>query len=166
MFGNWNLSCAILAGGKAKRFNGENKALLKIGAQTNFEKLLFVTDSIFKETIVVANTPDHYPCRDIKVVKDIFKNIGPIGGIHAALKVASGNAVFFFPCDMPFLNRNLILEQIKRFNNSDCNILIPRIGEFIEPLHAIYSKSLVKKLEEHLNTVSYTHLTLPTKRIV
>jgi len=147
------ISCALLAGGKATRFNGANKALIKIGNRTNFERFLDVTDSIFNETIVVSDNSDHYSDYEkVIVAGDFCKNVGPVGGIHAALKISNCPAVFLFSCDMPFLNKDLILRQIDKFNSLNCSILIPRIGDFIEPLHAVYSKSIVEKLEQHLKT--------------
>jgi molybdopterin-guanine dinucleotide biosynthesis protein A len=146
-----NMSCAILAGGKATRLNGKNKAFLKVGGKTNMEKFLSVTDGIFGETIVVARKPEHY-CgfKNVKVVTDIFKNIGPLGGIHSALKNTSYNAVFCFSCDMPFLDREIILNEIAEFQRSECNILVPKIGDFIEPLHAVYSRTIADTIEQHI----------------
>jgi molybdenum cofactor guanylyltransferase len=146
-----NISCAVLAGGKATRLNGENKAFLKVGGKTNIEKFLSVTAGIFGETIVVAREPEHY-CgfENVKVVTDIFKNIGPLGGIHAALKNASYDAVFCFSCDMPFLDREIILDEIAEFKRSQCKVLVPRIGDYIEPLHAVYSKVVADVIEKHI----------------
>jgi molybdopterin-guanine dinucleotide biosynthesis protein A len=147
-----NISCAVLAGGKATRLNGENKAFLKVGGKTNIEKFLSVTAGIFGETIVVAREPEHY-CNfeNVKVVTDIFKNIGPLGGIHAALKNASYDAVFCFSCDMPFLDREIILDEIAEFQRSECGILVPKIGDFIEPLHSVYSRTLSDTIEQHIS---------------
>ncbi|HQN72519.1 MAG TPA: molybdenum cofactor guanylyltransferase [bacterium] len=146
-----NMSCAILAGGKATRLDGENKAFLKVGGKTNMEKFLAVTEGIFSETIVVAREPEHY-CNfeNVKVVTDIFKNIGPLGGIHTALKNASYDAVFCFSCDMPFLDREIIIDEIAEFQRSECGILVPKIGDFIEPLHAVYSVTLSDTIEQHI----------------
>ncbi|HNW16422.1 MAG TPA: molybdenum cofactor guanylyltransferase [bacterium] len=162
-----NMSCAILAGGKATRLDGENKAFLKVGGKTNMEKFLAVTEGIFSETIVVAREPEHYcDFENVKVVTDIFKNIGPLGGIHAALKNAAGDAVFCVSCDMPFLDREIIIDEIAEFQRSECDILVPRIGDYIEPLHAVYSKVVADVIEKHIlsgesySVRSFFHLTI------
>jgi molybdenum cofactor guanylyltransferase len=50
--------------------------------------------------------------------------------------------------DMPFLNRGL-LKHIREVAEG-FDAAVPKIGNFIEPLHAAYSKSCLKKLQELL----------------
>ena len=47
--------------------------------------------------------------------------------------------------------RKLLADQIEEFNRNNYDILIPRVGEFIEPLHAIYRKSVLEDLERFLS---------------
>jgi molybdopterin-guanine dinucleotide biosynthesis protein A len=77
-------------------------------------------------------------------------NIGPLGGIHAAM-AASENKVFFVVAgDMPLLDRQLIIRQIDFFSDHPCDILVPMVGSYIEPLHGIYRKSILENLGEYL----------------
>ena len=85
-----------------------------------------------------------------KIVKDEFLKAGPLGGIHAGMKSAVNEAIFVFAGDMPFLDKELIAEQIDAFNLGNYDILVPRIGRNIEPLHAIYRKSLLNELERFI----------------
>ena len=139
-----NIACAILAGGKSKRMNGVNKALLEIGNVNNLEKILNISNQLFAETMVITN--DHLPYEkyhNVKLFSDIYKSIGPLGGIHSALKNTSCGSVFFFSNDMPFVNIGIVQEEIKIFKKHKCDIIIPRINNFIEPLYAIYSVSIL-----------------------
>ena len=148
-----NMSCAILAGGKSKRMNGVNKALIEIGNTNNLEKILNISNQLFSETMVITN--DYLPYEkytNIKLFSDKYKSIGPLGGIHSALTNSSGDSVFIFSNDMPFLNIEIIEEEIRIFEKCKCDIVIPRINTFIEPLHAIYSVSILETLEEHIKT--------------
>ncbi|MBU4485328.1 MAG: molybdenum cofactor guanylyltransferase [Candidatus Delongbacteria bacterium] len=145
------ISCAVLAGGKSKRLNGANKALLQIGEKSNLEKIISFAKKYFSETLLITNDSKHYEFyKEVKIFEDLIKNIGPLGGIHSALKNAEANSVFFFPCDMPFLKEELIKKEIDIYIEKNCEVIIPRIGEFIEPLHSIFSKNLLTKLEEHI----------------
>jgi molybdopterin-guanine dinucleotide biosynthesis protein A len=83
-------------------------------------------------------------------VGDHFINSGPLAGIHAAMKAASNEAVFVFAGDMPFLDREIIIKQIQLYNEIKCDLLIPRIGDNIEPLHSIYNTSIENVLKEYL----------------
>lgn len=148
------ISCAILAGGKSKRLDGKNKALIEVGCKNNLEKLIILSDKLFTETLVISNLKDPYKkYTNIKVCSDIIKDIGPLGGIHSALTNTKSDAVFFFPCDMPFINQELVKKEIEEFNNVQCDIIIPRINNLIEPLHSIYSVSVLEKLNDHLQNL-------------
>jgi len=111
---------------------------------------------IFNEIIIVSNSPREFSHhRDHKIVPDIFKGIGPLGGIHAALKASSSDAVFVVAGDMPLISRGILLNQIELFRQRHPDVLIPRIGDYIEPLHSIYSRSVISELENHIqNNIS------------
>ncbi|MCK5759674.1 MAG: molybdenum cofactor guanylyltransferase [Candidatus Delongbacteria bacterium] len=148
-----NIACAVLAGGKSRRLDGKNKAFIEVGCKNNLEKLILLSDKLFTETLVISNLEDPYKkYTNIEVFSDIVKDIGPLGGIHSALTNTKSDAVFFFPCDMPFISQELVKKEIEEFNNNQCDIIVPRINDLIEPLHAIYSTSILKILEEHIKT--------------
>jgi molybdopterin-guanine dinucleotide biosynthesis protein A len=88
-----------------------------------------------------------YQCR---ITADQYQKAGPLGGIHAAIKSTSAEAIFVFAGDMPFLDKNIIKDQVINFNSRKYDVLVPRIGKFIEPLHAIYSRQIEKSLDRYL----------------
>jgi molybdenum cofactor guanylyltransferase len=147
-----NISGVILAGGAGKRLNGVIKSKIIIDGKNIISRIIEVYKQIFKEIIIVTNTPDEYSdFRKFLIISDIIPGAGPLGGIHAAMSIATNNAVFVAGGDMPFLNRMLINKQVDYFNEIQCDILIPRIGDLIEPLHGIYSRSVEGALEDYLN---------------
>jgi len=147
-----SISGVILAGGANKRFGGMTKANYVIDGVTIISRIISVIGDLFDEIIIVTNNPEEFrEYLNCKIVSDIFKKAGPLGGIHAALKAASGDAVFIFASDMPFLNKKIIVDQINECKNSDAEVVIPRVGEFIEPLHAVYRKSIMNKMEKFLS---------------
>jgi len=148
---NKDITCAVLAGGKSKRMNGENKALIEIGQHSNLEKIIRLSEKYFFETILIANSHNRFgDLKNLKIYHDVFENIGPLGGIHSALVNSSTEFVFLLPCDMPFINERLVLEEINEFKKNNCDIIVPRIGEFFEPLHSIYSVHVADKLAHHI----------------
>lgn len=145
------ISGVILAGGINSRFDGKTKANLKIEGRTIISGITEILSLIFSEIIIVTNTPGEFSeYTGYKIVSDHFKNVGPLGGIHAALKATSGNAVFVVAGDMPLLNKQLIISQTDDFIRNTCDALIPSISNNIEPLHAIYNIAILNKLEEYL----------------
>ena len=150
----YNITCAVLAGGKATRMDGANKALIQVGQDTNLDKMIELGKMIFSEVILVTNNPEPFCAyQGIRIVSDIIQDIGPLAGIHSALYHAECPAVFLFACDMPFINPQLVKAEIAAFESSNCDILIPRINDFFEPLHSLYRKSVLTKLEDHIRNM-------------
>jgi molybdopterin-guanine dinucleotide biosynthesis protein A len=146
-----NISGVVLAGGANKRFNGSTKAKIVIDGKTIISRIIDTLTDIFDEIIIVTNTPEEYEeFKKHKIITDVFYKKGPLGGIHAALKASSKDAIFVFAGDMPFLNKGLIIKQIEYYRNHKYDILIPMINENIEPLHGIYDLSVNITLEEYL----------------
>jgi molybdopterin-guanine dinucleotide biosynthesis protein A len=148
-----NISAAVLAGGSGKRLNGIVKSKIVIEGKTIISRIIETFGDTFDEIMIVTNMPGEFSeFSDCKIIGDQYLNKGPLGGIHSALKNSSNESLFIVAGDMPFLRKEIITKQIDCFNNLDCDILIPEIDNFIEPLHGIYRKSVSLKLEEFLET--------------
>ncbi len=143
-----DIGAAILAGGKNSRMSGFNKALIEINGAPVIARSIKILQEIFEEIFIVTNHPEEFKLfeKETMIITDTIRNVGPLGGIHAALSATSKEGVFFVACDMPFLHNALILRQLKDFAKANCECLVPRIGSSIEPLHAIYKKSLKSKI--------------------
>jgi molybdopterin-guanine dinucleotide biosynthesis protein A len=147
------ISGVILCGGANERFGGITKSNLILRGETIISGIISTIKNLFSEIIIVTNTPAEFRELDqYKIVEDQFKMAGPLGGIHAALRSSAGDAIFVFAGDMPFLDKRIITAQIKEFEIRDYDILVPKIGPLIEPLHAIYRLSVVNGLERFLTT--------------
>ena len=147
-----NISGVILAGGENKRFGGQPKAKTIIRGRTIISMMAGTISDIFGETIIVTNGPAEFKdFKHFRIISDLFKNAGPLGGLHAAMKTTSKDAVFVFAGDMPFLEKQLIINQINTFTENKCDALVPQVNDFIEPLHSIYSITILNKLEKYLN---------------
>ena len=146
------ISGVILAGGSNKRFGGIIKANVVIGGVSIISRILSTISGLFDEIIIVTDKPEEFlESIQYKLVKDLFHKAGPLGGIHAALKATSADAIFVFAADMPFLDRKIISDQINEFNKGEYDVLIPTVNQFIEPLHAIYRKLVLNDLERFLS---------------
>lgn len=149
---NNKYAAAILAGGKSLRYNGKNKALLNVGQEIILDSIVKVLNAVFSKIIIISNKSEDFSLFPFDVYQDIYMDIGPLGGIHSALKNLETDAVFIVSCDMPFLNKEIVCELIDFYENNHFDIVIPQIEIRIEPLHAIYSNSILRSLELYLNT--------------
>lgn len=135
----------ILAGGKSTRM-GINKALLPLGKGSLLETIVAVMSPLFAEIIIVSNSPESYREFNVRLVKDIIPDRGPLSGIHAGLLASSYRYNFIVPCDTPFLNPDLIGYFLDRAPGYD--VVVPRLGEYLQPLHAVYSRDCLTAIED------------------
>ncbi len=142
-------SAAVLAGGKSRRM-GNNKALINIGITSLVENTINKIKPFFQEIILVTNKRESFAHLEISMASDIYKNCGPLGGIHAALKTASREFVFVIACDMPFIEPKLI-DYIRKSGDQNSDIVIPRINDYSEPLHALYRRNCLPVIESCLS---------------
>ena len=138
---------AILAGGKSSRMNYKNKALLIYKEKTFIENIINSGEE-FNEIIVIANKEEEYKSLKLEIYPDIFIGNGPLSGIHSALKNAKNNKVLCIACDMPLISKKT-LELIGNIEG-DYEVLVPKINDRLQPMCAIYSKSLIPKIEKAL----------------
>ncbi|HZW35647.1 MAG TPA: formate dehydrogenase accessory sulfurtransferase FdhD, partial [Candidatus Deferrimicrobiaceae bacterium] len=97
----------ILAGGTSSRM-GSHKALLPYQGGRFIDAIHRQMASLFREVLVVTNTPelfDFLPCRK---VPDLIPGMGVLSGIHSGLQHSPTSYVFVVGCDMPNLNPALI----------------------------------------------------------
>jgi len=144
---------AILAGGKATRLGGINKALIEIEGETIISKIHRALGPICNEVIIISNQAQTDYRIPAKTHPDIIENCGPLGGIHSALHHSSNEIILVVSCDMPFISINIANQLIDAYikNQPKVDAVIPTLNGFNEPLLAIYSKRLSTKISEILS---------------
>ncbi len=143
-----HIAPVLLAGGKSARM-GRDKSFAPLAGRPMLEVVAGRIAAIFGEKpLLVADRPDRYAHLDLPVVLDVYRERGPLGGIHAALAAGRAAACFVFACDMPFLDLPLIAAMRRMADGHDA--VVPRHGGRVEPLHAIYRASCLPLLEAML----------------
>jgi molybdopterin-guanine dinucleotide biosynthesis protein A len=147
-----DISSIILAGGKSIRL-GNDKVIERLGNKTLLEKVISRIDSFSQEIVIVtAEKRDFSQLSSnikIKTISDIFPGRGSLGGIYTGLVRSESFYNLVIGADMPFLNQKLLTYMIGVADGYD--YVIPRIGQFYEPLHAIYSKNCISPIEALIN---------------
>ena len=140
-----NKTLAILAGGKSSRMNYNNKALLNYKEKKFIEHIIEAGKN-YKEIIIISNNKEEYKGFNLRVVEDISKGNGPLSGIHSALVNSTTDEVLCIACDMPLITEKTL--NILGDYSGDYEVLIPRVSERLQPLCSIYSKKIIRNLEE------------------
>ncbi len=144
----------ILAGGINSRFNGHNKAFIKIAGKSIIENTYSILKSLFKQIIIVTNKPEKYAEFNADIVNDIFSVKSSLTGIHAGLFYAKHPFVFVTGCDMPFLKTELI-EALTNQIKPHLDIIIPETAKGFEPLCAIYSQKMLAAIEGKIKSKKF-----------
>ncbi len=137
----------ILSGGKSSRM-GVNKSLLKVGEKTIIERMRDLMQSLFKVVILITNESADYKFLNIPIFEDLFKQKGPLGGIHSGLTHSSTESNFIISCDLPFITKEMI-KYIVDFKTEKLLTIVKADG-YLQQLAGKYSKDCVYEAEKIL----------------
>jgi molybdopterin-guanine dinucleotide biosynthesis protein A len=141
----------VLAGGKGLRL-GQDKASETIGDRSLLERVVSRLASFNNDILIVSASERTFPQLNgyprLRTVADIYLNKGPLGGVYAGLKASDSFYNFVVACDMPFLNQALLRYMMQISAGFD--LVVPRLGELVEPLHAVYSRACLAPIESLL----------------
>jgi len=150
-----DITGAILAGGKSTRM-GRDKALLDLKGKPFIQHVAEALQLVFRSVIIISDHGDRYRFLHLPVYQDIFKNCGPLGGIHSALTHVSTEAVFLASCDVPFLSPSIIRYVVGRKTQNDVTLLYG--GNSLQPLCGLYKRHCLPTVEHHLEQGRYSVL--------
>jgi len=144
------ITSIILAGGRSSRL-GREKLAEVIAGKSLIERAISSLSSLSQEILIVISQKqarsslslDTYP--EAKTVVDLYSGKGSLIGIYTGLVHSTNFLNLVVACDMPFLNVNLLRYMIDISPGFD--VVIPRIGDQMEPLHALYSKNCIGPME-------------------
>jgi len=103
----------VLAGGRSRRMH-RDKATLEYAGQTQLARAMSLLEPLVQMTFVSTRADQaHDPQRAIyRSVTDRLSDLGPIGGIDAALHAHPQAAWLVLACDLPFLDAATLQQLI------------------------------------------------------
>jgi molybdopterin-guanine dinucleotide biosynthesis protein A len=143
------VAAAILAGGRARRMNGVNKAQLRIGGERIVERQLRLLRAVADPVFIVSSRQEEFADLGVEVVPDAIAGAGPLGGIYTALVTSPRARTLIVGCDLPFLAPAL-LERLTAPSAAD--LVIPRSVRGYEPLCATWSAGCAESLRRRIET--------------
>lgn len=149
------VAAAILAGGKATRYGGTHKGLLRLpDGATIIERLLrAVRAAGIGEAVICANEAETYRYLGLPVIRDETRDAGPLGGIEAALLHFKQrfDGVLILPCDLPGLTKRELSEVLSSFSRDQRKVHFAAVeGGKGEPLVAVVPPSVLERVREAL----------------
>lgn len=142
-------SGAVLVGGQSRRI-GTDKALLTISGKPIIQRVVETLRAVASEVFLVGPGAERYAWLNVQVTDDLVSGAGPLGGIHTALSIARYPRCLVVACDMPFLDMDLLRYMLSEAVCWDA--VVPRGPERFETLHAVYTRSCLKPIEQMLES--------------
>lgn len=142
----------ILAGGRGRRMQGQDKGLIEWQNRPLIEHVLSQLDSS-KNIIINANRNlDHYKNYGHPVVNDSLDNYqGPLVGILAAMNICQQDYLLCLPCDSPLPPENLAERLYECMQKKQAQAAIAYDGERTQPLFSLLKCSVRQQLVDFLD---------------
>lgn len=135
---NTGTAAAIIAGGQATRFGGQDKSRLLINGQSIISRQAAVLQPLTDDLFIVASQRERFADLPWRVCPDVLPGTGVIGAIVTALESTDADRVLAVGCDMPFLNARLLQRLLDLAAEADGAWV--RTPSGAEPLLACYRR--------------------------
>ncbi len=149
---NNRITGVILAGGEARRMQGEDKGLVQFSGKP---LIAHVIDSIRTQThslIISANRNinvyQQFNCPVIRDKSDGFQ--GPLAGMASCMEIAKTELMVCVPCDSPFLPGDLVARLYRNLRSDDADICMAVVHGRAQPVFALMKTGLLGSLLEFL----------------
>ena len=143
----------VFAGGHNRRMNGIHKAFLEFDGQKSIDLILAnLKKTGFSSIKIVTNNRHLFShMATVEIIEDRVPDQGPMGALYTVLEDTPTNMVFCVACDMPYFDRTLVANLLKLAEHGEYDCVVPVSEHGIEPLFALYSKTLIPALRESIN---------------
>lgn len=151
-----NILPVVLAGGQSKRF-GCDKSQVKLGKKILIDYILSEIIGDFKEVLIVANNPiDHLTSSKIIKIKDLKKDVGPLGGVLTAMRwIVDNNKnyqwISTFPTDTPFFTKQILKEFYEKIDINENKLIFMKSNEKRHNIFGLWSINLMSQLKNDLD---------------
>ena len=142
-----DVTAFVLAGGKSTRM-GRDKAFLEFKGRILLARALELAAGVADDVRIVGD-PRKFAAFG-RVVEDIYRERGPLGGIHAALKSSSTELNLMLAVDLPFMQSDFLKYLISVARETRAWVTVPRASDGLQPLCAVYRREFARIAEQSL----------------
>jgi len=148
------VSGLILAGGQARRMNGQDKGLILLAGTSLIEHCINALSPQVSQLFISANhNIAQYQKFTFPVLQDAVQNhSGPLAGLQRALAASPDMPVLVVPCDAPLLPQQLADRLLRTYRENNYFAVIPHDGTRLQPLFTLFSPSSLESLNQYLAT--------------
>ena len=125
------VTAVILAGGRARRMAGADKALLPLAGRPLLAHVIETLRPQVAELIISSNRPAaSYAAFGLPVVADSLPGqCGPLAGLLSALDYTNSELLLTVPCDTPFLPCDLVARMLAALESEQADVCTVSSGD-------------------------------------
>jgi len=148
------ISGIILAGGLARRMQGQDKGLTLLDGKPMIEYVIAAMRSQVDELMINANRNlETYSQYGFQVCPDQIPGYaGPLAGIAAGMESASHELLLTAPCDGPWLPPDLGKRLLSQLQAEDADLCIVHDGTRLQPVYGLFRCDLHDGIRNFLAT--------------
>lgn len=138
------LAGLVLMGGKNSRMKGREKAFFLYQGKPFYQWAADSMKDLVDVHLSIAWNVDgraaNYASLPYPVIRDIYQEIGPMGGIMSAFAQINTDSLLVLPCDMPGVHENLVKALMKHWLKTGHSVFVKEESGKVHPLAGIYTR--------------------------
>ncbi len=148
-----DITAVILAGGKARRMNGQDKGLITLHGRPMVDYIIHALQPQVGSILVNANrNTEQYAAFGLPVIADMLGDyFGPLVGMASGMDATATSFIVTAPCDSPIIPDNLVEILYRALQENRADISVAHDGERMQPVFALLRRSLLTSLLDYLN---------------
>lgn len=152
MHNQTKIAGVILAGGRARRMNNQDKGLVNFNGRPMISYALAALVPVVDEVFINANRNlELYQQFGHRVITDQTDNFdGPLAGVLAAMSYTEAERLVVIPCDSPLIKAEHVQKMIITLEESDADVTVGFDGTRLHPVFLAINTRLKNSLENYL----------------
>ena len=148
-----DITGVILAGGQARRMEGQDKGLILLNDKPMIEYVIESLKPQVGKLLINANrNHDKYSEYGLDIVPDEISGYhGPLAGMASSLNNTETPYMLTAPCDSPFIPEDLAQRLVTALESENAEISVAHNGERMQPVFCLMKKELVLSMNDFLN---------------
>ena len=148
-----DITAVILAGGKARRMDGQDKGLITLHGRPMVDYIIRALQPQAGHILINANrNAEQYAAFGLPVIADMLGDyFGPLVGMASGMNATDTTFIVTVPCDSPFIPDNLVEMLYRALAENEADISVAHDGERMQPVFALLRCSLLPGLLAYLD---------------
>lgn len=148
-----DITAVILAGGKARRMDGEDKGLINLNGRALIDYIISALRPQAGDILINANRNlQQYGRYGLPVVADVLGDyLGPLVGMATGMHTTDRPYIVTVPCDSPFIPGALVETLYRSLDDQQADISVAHDGTRMQPVFALLRCELLPDLLAYLD---------------